>query len=154
MSSDAHHVTEPDPVGANPARAMRNAMNDAGVTPDQIGYVNAHGTSTPAGDSAETRALKLALGEEHAYQVPVSSTKSETGHLLGAAGALETIITVLAMRDSYLPPTINQTDADPDCDLDYIPNVGREADVDVALTNSFGFGGHNAVLVLRRWDDR
>jgi 3-oxoacyl-[acyl-carrier-protein] synthase II len=154
MSSDAHHVTEPDPLGANPARAMRNAMNDAGVTPDRIGYVNAHGTSTPAGDSAETRALKLALGEEHARQVPVSSTKSETGHLLGAAGALETIITVLAMRDGYLPPTINQTDADPDCDLDYIPNVGREADVDVALTNSFGFGGHNAVLVLRRWDDR
>ncbi|MDX6552543.1 MAG: 3-oxoacyl-[acyl-carrier-protein] synthase [Gaiellales bacterium] len=154
MSSDAHHVTEPDPVGANPARAMRNAMNDAGVTADQIGYVNAHGTSTPAGDSAETRALKLALGDEHAYQVPVSSTKSETGHLLGAAGALETIITVLAMRDGYLPPTNNQPDADPDCDLYYIPNVGREADVDVALTNSFGFGGHNAVLVLRRWDDR
>jgi 3-oxoacyl-[acyl-carrier-protein] synthase II len=154
MSSDAHHVTEPDPVGANPSRAMRNAMKDAGVTPDEIGYVNAHGTSTPAGDAAETRALKLALGEERAYQVPVSSTKSETGHLLGAAGALETIITVLAMRDSYLPPTINQTDPDPDCDLDYIPNVGREAEVDVALTNSFGFGGHNAVLVLRRWDDR
>jgi 3-oxoacyl-[acyl-carrier-protein] synthase II len=154
MSSDAHHVTEPDPVGANPSRAMRNAMKDAGVTPDEIGYVNAHGTSTPAGDAAETRALKLALGEERAYQVPVSSTKSETGHLLGAAGALETIITVLAMRDSYLPPTINQTDPDPDCDLDYIPNVGREAEVDVALTNSFGFGGHNAVLVLRRWDDQ
>jgi 3-oxoacyl-[acyl-carrier-protein] synthase II len=154
MSSDAHHVTEPDPVGANPARAMRNALTDAGVTPEEIGYVNAHGTSTPAGDSAETRALKLALGEERAHKIPVSSTKSETGHLLGAAGALETIITVLAMRDGYLPPTINQTDPDPDCDLDYIANVGREADVDVALTNSFGFGGHNAVLVLRRWDDQ
>jgi len=154
MSSDAHHVTEPDPVGANPARAMRNALADAGATPEDIGYVNAHGTSTPAGDSAETRALKLALGEERAYQVPVSSTKSETGHLLGAAGALETIITVLAMRDSFLPPTINQTDADPDCDLDYIPNAGREADVATALTNSFGFGGHNAVLVLRRWDEQ
>jgi 3-oxoacyl-[acyl-carrier-protein] synthase II len=152
MSSDSHHVTEPDPQGGNPARAMRNAMADADVTPDMIGYVNAHGTSTPAGDTAETRALKIALGEERAYQIPISSTKSETGHLLGAAGALETIITTLAMRDSFLPPTINQTDPDPDCDLDYIPNVGREADVEYALTNSFGFGGHNAVLVLRRWD--
>jgi 3-oxoacyl-[acyl-carrier-protein] synthase II len=151
MSSDSHHVTEPDPEGGNPARAMRNAMADGGVTPDMIGYVNAHGTSTPAGDSAETRALKIAFGEERAYQIPISSTKSETGHLLGAAGALETIISTLAMRDSYLPPTINQTDPDPDCDLDYIPNVGREADVEYALTNSFGFGGHNAVLVLRRW---
>ena len=153
MSSDSHHVTEPDPVGTNPARAMQMAMADAGVTPEQIGYVNAHGTSTPAGDSAETRALKIALGEERAYQIPISSTKSETGHLLGATGALETIITTMAMRDSYLPPTINQTDPDPECDLDYIPNVGREADVSVALTNSFGFGGHNAVLVVRRWDD-
>jgi 3-oxoacyl-[acyl-carrier-protein] synthase II len=152
MSSDSHHVTEPDPLGVNPARAMRNALADGDVTPDMIGYVNAHGTSTPAGDSAETRALKIALGEERAYQIPTSSTKSETGHLLGAAGALETIITTLAMRDSYLPPTINQTDPDPECDLDYIPNVGREADVEYALTNSFGFGGHNAVLVLRRWD--
>ncbi len=151
MSSDAHHVTEPDPAGANPARAMTLALQDAAVSPEQIGYVNAHGTSTPAGDSAETRALKLALGEEHAYRVPISSTKSETGHLLGAAGALETIITTLAMRDGYLPPTINQTDPDPDCDLDYIPNTGRKADVEYALTNSFGFGGHNAVLVLRRW---
>jgi 3-oxoacyl-[acyl-carrier-protein] synthase II len=114
--------------------------------------VNAHGTSTPAGDSAETRALKIALGEERAYQIPISSTKSETGHLLGAAGALETIITALAMRDSYVPPTINQTDPDPECDLDYIANVGRQADVEYALTNSFGFGGHNAVLVLRRWN--
>ncbi len=152
MSSDSHHVTEPDPLGGNPARAMRNALADADVTPDMIGYVNAHGTSTPAGDSAETRALKIAFGDELAYRVPISSTKSETGHLLGAAGALETIISTLAMRDSFLPPTINQTDPDPDCDLDYIPNVGREADVEYALTNSFGFGGHNAVLVLRRWD--
>ena len=153
MSSDSHHVTEPDPLGQNPARAMRDALADGGVTPDMIGYVNAHGTSTPAGDSAETRALKLALGEERAYQIPISSTKSETGHLLGAAGALETIITTLAMRDSFVPPTINQTDPDPECDLDYIPNTGREADVEYALTNSFGFGGHNAVLVLRRWDE-
>ena len=152
MSSDAHHVTEPDPVGGNPARAMRNAMVDGGVTPEMIAYVNAHGTSTPAGDTAETKALKLALGEERAYQIPTSSTKSETGHLLGAAGALETIITALAMRDSFVPPTINQTDPDPDCDLDYVPNTGRAADVPYALTNSFGFGGHNAVIVLRRWD--
>jgi 3-oxoacyl-[acyl-carrier-protein] synthase II len=153
MSSDSHHVTEPDPLGQNPARAMAAALADGGVTPDMIGYVNAHGTSTPAGDSAETRALKLALGEERAYQIPISSTKSETGHLLGAAGALETIITTLAMRDSFVPPTINQTDPDPDCDLDYIPNQGRAVDVEYALTNSFGFGGHNAVLVLRRWSE-
>ena len=153
MSSDSHHVTEPDPLGENPARAMRNALADGGVTPDMIGYVNAHGTSTPAGDSAETRALKLALGEQRAYQIPISSTKSETGHLLGAAGALETIITTLAMRDSFVPPTINQTDPDPECDLDYIPNQGRPAEVEYALTNSFGFGGHNAVLVLRRWSE-
>jgi 3-oxoacyl-[acyl-carrier-protein] synthase II len=152
MSSDAHHLTEPDPTGENPARAMQNAMRDAGVTPEDIGYINAHATSTPVGDSGETRALKIALGEDRARQVPISSTKSETGHLLGAAGALETIVTVLAMRDGFLPPTINQTDPDPLCDLDYIPNAGREADVQVALTNSFGFGGHNAALVLRRWD--
>jgi 3-oxoacyl-[acyl-carrier-protein] synthase II len=151
MSSDAHHLTEPDPVGVNPARAMRSAMADAGIGPDDIDYVNAHATSTPVGDTAETRALKIALGEERAFRVPISSTKSETGHLLGAAGALETIITTLAMRDSFVPPTINLTDPDPSCDLDYVPNEGREADVDVALTNSFGFGGHNAALVLRRW---
>jgi 3-oxoacyl-[acyl-carrier-protein] synthase II len=150
MSSDAHHVTEPDPVGTNPARAMTMAMEDAGVEPADVGYVNAHGTSTPAGDSAETRALKLALGEERAHQVPVSSTKGVTGHMLGAAGAVEAAVTLLAMRDGFLPPTINQTDPDPDCDLDYIPNVGRAADVEVAVSNSFGFGGHNAVLVLRR----
>jgi 3-oxoacyl-[acyl-carrier-protein] synthase II len=152
MSSDAHHVTEPDPVGTNPARAMTMAMAEAGITPDQIGYVNAHGTSTPAGDSAETRALKLALGDEQAARIPVSSTKSETGHLLGATGALEVAVTALAMRDRFLPPTINLTDPDPECDLDYIPNVGRGADVRVAVSNSFGFGGHNAVLVLQRWD--
>jgi 3-oxoacyl-[acyl-carrier-protein] synthase II len=153
MSSDSHHVTEPDPVGTNPARAMTMAMDDAGVTPADIGYVNAHGTSTPAGDSAETRALKIALGEERAHQIPISSTKSETGHMLGATGAVEAAITILAMRDSFVPPTINLTDPDPDCDLDYVPNTGREADVRVAISNSFGFGGHNAVLVLRRWDD-
>ena len=144
-------MTEPDPVGGNPARAMRMAMEDAGVTPDDIDYVNAHGTSTPAGDSAETRALKLALGEDRARAIPISSTKSETGHMLGAAGATEAMITLFAMRDSFVPPTINLTDPDPDCDLDYVPNQGRAAEVDVAISNSFGFGGHNAVLVLRKW---
>jgi 3-oxoacyl-[acyl-carrier-protein] synthase II len=153
MSSDAHHVTEPDPVGANPSRAMQMAMDDAGVTPEDIDYVNAHGTSTPAGDSAETRALKLALGDERAKAIPISSTKSETGHMLGAAGAIETMITLCAMRDSFVPPTINLTDPDPECDLDYVPNVGREHNVDVAISNSFGFGGHNAVLVLRKWTE-
>jgi 3-oxoacyl-[acyl-carrier-protein] synthase II len=152
MSSDAHHVTEPDPVGENPARAMTMAMADAGIEADDVDYVNAHGTSTPAGDSAETRALKRALGEERARVIPISSTKSETGHLLGAAGALEAIISVLAMRDGFVPPTINLTDPDPTCDLDYVPNTGREADVSVVISNSFGFGGHNAVLVLRRWE--
>jgi 3-oxoacyl-[acyl-carrier-protein] synthase II len=153
MSSDAHHVTEPDPVGTNPARAMTMAMGDAGVTPADVGYINAHGTSTPAGDSAETRALKLALGEERAYEVPVSSTKGATGHMLGAAGAVEAAFTLLAMRDGFLPPTINLTDPDPECDLDYVPNEGRAAEIDVAISNSFGFGGHNAVLVMRRWHE-
>jgi 3-oxoacyl-[acyl-carrier-protein] synthase II len=153
MSSDAHHLTEPDPQGANPARAMRNAIADAGIDAAQIGYVNAHATSTPVGDTAETKALKIALGEEQARRVPISSTKGTTGHLLGAAGALESMFCVLAMRDSYVPPTINQTDPDPTCDLDYVPNTGREATVDIALSNSFGFGGHNAALVLRRWDE-
>ena len=153
MSSDAHHVTEPDPVGTNPARAMTMAMEDAGVTPDQVGYVNAHGTSTPAGDSAETRALKLALGEDEARRIPVSSTKGATGHMLGAAGAIEASVTLLAMRDGFLPPTINLTDPDPECDLDYVPNEGRAAQVDIGISNSFGFGGHNAVLVFRRWQE-
>ena len=131
---------------------MTMAMEDAGVTPADIGYVNAHGTSTPGGDSAETRALKIALGEERAHQIPISSTKSETGHMLGATGAVETAVTVLAMRDGFVPPTINLTDPDPECDLDYVPNEGRDADVRIAISNSFGFGGHNAVLVLGRWD--
>jgi 3-oxoacyl-[acyl-carrier-protein] synthase II len=131
---------------------MTMAMEDGGVRPSDIDYVNAHGTSTPAGDSAETRALKIALGDR-AHEIPISSTKSETGHMLGATGAVEAAVTVLAMRDSFVPPTINLTDPDPECDLDYVPNVGREADVKVAISNSFGFGGHNAVLVLGRWDE-
>jgi 3-oxoacyl-[acyl-carrier-protein] synthase II len=152
VSSDASHVTEPDPTGQNPARAMRMALGDAGVTPEDIGYINAHGTSTPVGDVSETRVIKLALGEERARSVPVSSTKGATGHCLGAAGAVEAIFTTLAIRDGILPPTINLHEADPECDLDYIPNEARKADIRVAASNSFGFGGHNACLVFARYD--
>ena len=152
VSSDAQHVTEPDPTGENPARAMRMAFADAGVDPSEIDYVNAHGTSTPLGDSAETRVLKMALGEEKALATPVSSTKGATGHCLGAAGAVEAIFCILAMRDGKVPPTINQETPDPLCDLDYIPNVARDCDVRIAASNSFGFGGHNACIVLGRWD--
>jgi 3-oxoacyl-[acyl-carrier-protein] synthase II len=153
VSSDATHVSDPDPTGASPARAMTMAFKDAGVDPTEVGYVNAHGTSTPVGDTAETRVLKLALGEEHARQTPVSSTKGATGHCLGAAGAVEAIFTILALERGVLPPTINYEVADPTCDLDYIPNEARETQVEVAVSNSFGFGGHNACIVLRRWHD-
>jgi 3-oxoacyl-[acyl-carrier-protein] synthase II len=150
-SSDATHVTEPDPTGQNPARAMRMAFADAGIQPEEIGYINAHGTSTPVGDAAETRVIKLALGEETARSVPISSTKGATGHCLGAAGALEAIFSTLAIERGLLPPTINYETPDPTCDLDYIPNVAREAEIDVAVSNSFGFGGHNACIVIRRF---
>jgi 3-oxoacyl-[acyl-carrier-protein] synthase II len=153
VSSDASHVSDPDPSGASPARAMQMAFADAGIRPEDVGYVNAHGTSTPAGDSAETRVLKLALGEEHAYGTPVSSTKGATGHCLGAAGAVEAIFTIFALRDGLLPPTINYEAADPECDLDYVPNEARRADVRIGASNSFGFGGHNACVVFRRWDE-
>jgi 3-oxoacyl-[acyl-carrier-protein] synthase II len=129
---------------------MTMAMADAGVDPQDIGYVNAHGTSTPAGDSAETRALKIALGEERAFEVPVSSTKSETGHLLGATGALEVAVTALAMRDGYLPPTINLDDPDDDLDLDVVGPKARQLEIPAALNNSFGFGGHNVALLFTR----
>jgi 3-oxoacyl-[acyl-carrier-protein] synthase II len=152
VSSDAQHITEPDPTGEIPARAMRIAFADAGISADEIDYVNAHGTSTPLGDASETRVLKLALGEETARRTPVSSTKGATGHCLGAAGAVEALFCVLAIRDGVLPPTINYETPDSDCDLDYVPNEVREADVQVAVSNSFGFGGHNATLVLRRFD--
>jgi 3-oxoacyl-[acyl-carrier-protein] synthase II len=152
-SSDANHVSDPDPTGVNPARAMRMAMDDSGVSPEEIGYINAHGTSTPSGDSAEVRVIKVALGEEKAYRTPISSTKGATGHCLGAAGAIEASFTVLALQRGILPPTINQEFADPECDLDVIPNVAREEQVEVALSNSFGFGGHNACVVFRRWHD-
>jgi 3-oxoacyl-[acyl-carrier-protein] synthase II len=150
-SSDANHVSDPDPTGENPARAMRMAMEDSGVTPEDIDYINAHGTSTPSGDSAEIRVIKVALGEEKAYRTPISSTKGATGHCLGAAGAVEASFSILALRDGILPPTINQEVDDPECDLDVIPNVAREQPIEVALSNSFGFGGHNACVVFRRW---
>ena len=153
LSSDAQHITEPDPSGENPARAMTMALGDAGVDPGEVDYINAHGTSTPLGDSAETRVIKLALGEENARNTPVSSTKGATGHCLGAAGAVEATFSILAVHNGVLPPTINYEDPDPECDLDYIPNESREADVRVALSNSFGFGGHNATIVFRRFED-
>ncbi|HZN21007.1 MAG TPA: beta-ketoacyl-ACP synthase II [Gaiellaceae bacterium] len=152
VSSDAKHVTEPDPSGANPARAMKMAFADAGISPDQVGYVNAHGTSTPLGDPAETRVLKLALGEEKAHATPVSSTKGATGHCLGAAGAVEAIFTILALQRGVLPPTINYEQPDPECDLDYVPNEPRPQQVEIGVSNSFGFGGHNACVVFRRWN--
>ncbi len=153
VSSDANHITEPDPVGTNPARALRMAFEDAGIEPDEIDYINAHATSTPVGDAAETRMIKVALGEEVARKVPISSTKGATGHMLGAAGAVEAIFSLLAIRDGVLPPTINLETSDPACDLDYIPNEARRADVRTTVSNSFGFGGHNASIVLRRYED-
>jgi 3-oxoacyl-[acyl-carrier-protein] synthase II len=153
LSSDAQHITEPDPSGENPARAMTMAFRDAGVDPGEIDYINAHGTSTPLGDAAETRVIKLALGEENARKTPVSSTKGATGHCLGAAGAVEGMFAILAVNRGVLPPTINYEDPDPECDLDYIPNESREADVRTSVSNSFGFGGHNAAIVVRRFED-
>ncbi len=152
VSSDANHITEPDPTGENPARAMNMALRDAGIDANEIGYVNAHGTSTPLGDASETRVLKLALGEENARRIPVSSTKGATGHCLGAAGAVEAIFTILATNRGVLPPTINYEIEDPTCDLDYIPNEARQVEIAVGLSNSFGFGGHNACVVFRKLD--
>ena len=154
LSSDAAHITEPDPTGENPARAMLMALRDAGVEPDQVDYINAHGTSTPLGDPAETRVIKLLLGDEKARRTPVSSTKGSTGHCLGAAGAVEAIFTTFAVREGVLPPTINYEAPDPECDLDYIPNEPREApEARIGVSNSFGFGGHNASVVIRRWEE-
>ncbi|MFO0447438.1 MAG: beta-ketoacyl-ACP synthase II, partial [Pseudomonadota bacterium] len=150
MSGDAHHVTAPPEDGEGARLAMANALADAGVNADQLHYVNAHATSTPLGDKAETLAIKRALGEAQAKRVAVSSTKSVTGHLLGAAGAVEAIFTILAIRDQVAPPTINLDNPDPDCDLDYVPNAARNMPIEVALSNSFGFGGTNGSLVFRR----
>jgi 3-oxoacyl-[acyl-carrier-protein] synthase II len=152
VSSDATHITEPDPTGEHPARAMSMAFADAGIRPEEIGYINAHGTSTPLGDASETRVIKIALGEETARKVPVSSTKGATGHCLGAAGAIEAMFSILAVNRGILPPTINYDEPDPTCDLDYIPNEARESHIDVAVSNSFGFGGHNASIVVKRFE--
>ena len=150
LSSDAKHITEPDPQG--PVGAFEMALADAGVDIDEIDYVNAHATSTPIGDASETKMLKFALGEENAYKTPVSGTKGATGHCLGAAGAVEAAFTTLAIRDGKLPPTINYEVEDPECDLDYVPNESRAANVRIAVSNSFGFGGHNACVVFRRFE--
>ena len=153
MSGDAYHITQPAENGDGAFRVMRAAIKDAKLTPDDIGYVNAHGTSTPLGDVIETRALKRVFGER-AKKVPISSTKSMTGHLLGGAGGLEAGIAVLALRDQVIPPTINLESPDPECDLDYVPNVARKATLDYALSNSFGFGGTNAALIFKRWSGK
>lgn len=149
MSSDAYHMTSPSLGGEGAARCMTNALNDAGLNANDVDYINAHGTSTPAGDKAETMAAKLALGD-HAYKVAVSSSKSMTGHLLGAAGGIEAIFSVLAIRDQVLLPTINMDNQDPECDLDYVPNTARDAEINVAMSNSFGFGGTNGTLIFKK----
>lgn len=150
MSSDAHHMTEPDPDGAS--RCMLKAIADAGIEPSAIDYINAHGTSTPVGDISESTAIKKTFGE-HAYKLAVSSTKSMTGHLLGAAGGVEAVILALTLKNGVIAPTINLDNQDPALDLDYVPNVARQAAVNVALSNSFGFGGHNASIVMKKYED-
>ena len=152
MSADAHHITAPPEDGNGGFRVMRNAMKDAGIEPTRIQYINAHGTSTGLGDRAETLAVKTAFGE-HAMKLAVSSTKSMTGHLLGGAGGLEAGVTVLAIRDKIVPPTINYEIPDPDCDLDYVPNKARPMDIEYALSNSFGFGGTNGCLIFKRFEN-
>jgi 3-oxoacyl-[acyl-carrier-protein] synthase II len=149
MSADAYHITLPRPGGTGAARAMVNAVEDAGLTPADIGYINAHGTSTEANDSTETAAIRIAMGDA-ADSIPVSSTKSMTGHILGGAGAVEAVACIMALRDQVLPPTINQETPDPECDLDYVPNAKREATLEHAMSNSFGFGGHNVSLVFSK----
>lgn len=147
MSADAYHITAPAPDGEGAVRAMENALADAGITYDQIDYINAHGTSTPMNDRLETLAVKTVF-KDRAYNIPISSTKSMTGHLLGAAGAVEAIAVIKTITDSFIHPTINYKTPDPDCDLDYVPNKGREQKVDKAISNSFGFGGHNASIII------
>lgn len=149
LSADAHHMTEPDPDGA--ARCIKMAIRDAGIAPEEIDYINAHGTSTPVGDKSETSAVKKALGD-HAYKVAISSTKSMTGHLLGAAGGVEAIICGLSLQKGMIAPTINLDNPDPECDLDYVPNVPRKADLNIVMSNSFGFGGHNATVILKKYN--
>ena len=149
-TADSFHITQPLENGEGAARAMQMAMKRSGVKPEEIDYINAHGTSTPLNDAMETKAIKAAFGE-YAYKVPISSTKSMTGHLIGCAGAIEPAICIMTILNGVIPPTINYENPDPECDLDYVPNVARQAEVTTALTNSFGFGGHNSVLILRRY---
>jgi len=150
-TGDAYHITAPAPAGEGGARAMKMALDDAGVSPEEVDYINAHGTSTEYNDKFETMAIKTVFGE-HAYKIPVSSTKSMTGHLLGATGAVEAIFTALAIKEGVIPPTMNYETPDPECDLDYVPNEARKKDVRVAISNSFGFGGHNATIVLKKFE--
>jgi 3-oxoacyl-[acyl-carrier-protein] synthase II len=150
MTCDAYHMTSPVPGGLGAARAIEIALKDGGLTPEMVNYINAHGTSTPANDGTETAAMKKALGD-HAYKVAISSTKSMTGHLLGGSGGIEAVATVLAVANDRIPPTINLENPDPDCDLDYIPNTSRAQQVNVALSNSFGFGGHNVTLAFKKY---
>jgi 3-oxoacyl-[acyl-carrier-protein] synthase II len=150
-TGDAYHITAPAPEGEGGARAMKMALDDAGLAPEEVGYINAHGTSTEYNDKYETMAIKTVFGE-HAYKLAVSSTKSMTGHLLGAAGGIEAIFTILALNEGILPPTINLETPDPDCDLDYVPNAARKQQVNAAISNSLGFGGHNATIAFRKYD--
>ena len=150
MSGDAYHMTTPAPGGEGAARCMKNALRDAGLNPEEVNYINAHGTSTPAGDLGETQAMKAALGD-YAYKVAISSTKSMIGHMLGAAGGIEAVLTALSITHQIAPPTINLDNQDPKCDLDYVPNVARAMKIDIALSNSFGFGGTNGTLVFKRY---
>lgn len=150
-TADAHHITAPAPNGEGAARAMQMALNDADVQPENVGYINAHGTSTPYNDLFETQAVKTVFGD-HAYKLAMSSTKSMTGHLLGAAGGIEAIFSVLALKEGILPPTTNLQESDPECDLDYVPNEARKANIDYALSNSLGFGGHNACLLFKKYN--
>jgi 3-oxoacyl-[acyl-carrier-protein] synthase II len=149
MTADAYHITAPDPEGSGGARAMKMAVEGAGMQPEDVDYINAHGTSTPLNDAAETKAIKKYFGDR-AYKLAISSTKSMTGHLLGAAGGVESIASVLTIKNKTIHPTINYEYPDPECDLDYVPNEAREADVNVAISNSFAFGGQNATLVFKR----
>ena len=151
-TSDAYHITSPDPTGEGPSRAIRMAIEDGGVTADDVTYINAHGTSTPINDASETEAIKIALGDA-AYRCKISSTKSMTGHLLGAAGAIEAIACAKAIEEGVIPPTIHLTEQDEACDLDYVPNQAVSCEIDVALSNSLGFGGHNAAIALRRFGE-
>ncbi len=151
MSCDAYHLTSPDVEGNGLARSIKWALADAGMRPEDIDYINAHGTSTPTNDPLETMAFKKALGD-HAYKIPISSTKSMTGHMVGGAGGIEAIISLLALRDGFVPPTINLDEPDEKCDLDYVPHTGRKADLTVVMSDNLGFGGHNGTLLFKKFD--